>query len=393
MPRPKWCCQSRFTITRAVSGLSGDWRPSFASASRRPVLPVRESTRRGTACRPAKIAGEARLHLVRPGSPSSPRSSRYVFGGGPGGRSGPSPPAAAAGFFASNALSRFCSSSSLARSSAGMRLGDLGRGHHDLSLRLGDEFLLPAGPLLRRRAVRGLRPPAESFASFASNSSRPVRPFERGDLVADRLRQRLVFACWRPRGPSPSAGGGDGQVAAERGRGEERLQAVVVGLRDRLELVVVAAGAGDRQPEERERRPCRSCRSSVFCRRCAWSAESVMSGPSRLNPVATRAVGVAGERLVAGELLDDEAVVRLVGVERADDVVAVPPGVGPGLVELVAVGVGVAGQVEPVPAPALAVVRARRAAGRPPSPRRPATCRRRRRRSPPASAAGRSGRT
>ena len=55
---------------------------------------------------------------------------------------------------------------------------------------------------------------------------------------------------------------------------------------------------------------------SVFCRRWAWSAASVMSGPSRLNPVAIERVAVAGERLVAGELLADEPVVRLVGVER-----------------------------------------------------------------------------
>ena len=87
--------------------------------------------------------------------------------------------------------------------------------------------------------------------------------------------------------------------------------------------------------------------------------------------MAIRASRVAGERLVAGELLEDEAVVRLVGVEGADDVVAVAPGVGPRFVELVAVGLGVAGEVEPVPAPALAVVRARRAAGRSPSRRRP----------------------
>ena len=96
---------------------------------------------------------------------------------------------------------------------------------------------------------------------------------------------------------------------------------------------------------------------SVFGRRWAWSAESVMSGPSRLKPVAIRASRIAGERLVAGELLEDEAVERLVGVEGADDVVAIAPGVGPRFVELVAVGVGVAGEVEPVPAPALAVVR------------------------------------
>ena len=60
---------------------------------------------------------------------------------------------------------------------------------------------------------------------------------------------------------------------------------------------------------------------------------------------------------VAGEVLRDELVVGHVGVEGADDVIAVLVGVGDGGVELVAARLGVAHQVEPVPAPALAEVR------------------------------------
>ena len=51
------------------------------------------------------------------------------------------------------------------------------------------------------------------------------------------------------------------------------------------------------------------------------------------------------------------SVVGLVAVEGADDVVAIAPGVGAVRVVLEAVGVGVADDVEPVAAPALAVVR------------------------------------
>ena len=103
--------------------------------------------------------------------------------------------------------------------------------------------------------------------------------------------------------------------------------------------------------------------------------------------------GIVGGDLVAGELEPDELVVGHVAVQGLDDPVAIPPGVGPGLVELEAVGVGVARQVEPVLRPALAVVRAgqqtiddrlvgiRRAVGE------------ERRRPPRASAAGRSGRS
>ena len=86
------------------------------------------------------------------------------------------------------------------------------------------------------------------------------------------------------------------------------------------------------------------------------------------KPIAAsgRLSSPSGE-LVGGDLLDDEPVVGQVVVERADDLVAVGVRVRVAalLLEDVALGVGVAGDVEPVPAPALAVVRARRAAGRP----------------------------
>ena len=70
---------------------------------------------------------------------------------------------------------------------------------------------------------------------------------------------------------------------------------------------------------------------------------------------------------VAGDVFDHELVEGQVGVEGADDVVAVAPGVGDVEVELVAVRLGVADQVEPVAAPALAVVRGWRGADRRPS--------------------------
>src|SRR2546428_12844050 len=58
-------------------------------------------------------------------------------------------------------------------------------------------------------------------------------------------------------------------------------------------------------------------------------------------------------QLVARKLLQNEAVVRLVAVERADHVVAIAPHLGADLIVLVAVGIGVARQVQPVPRPAL----------------------------------------
>ena len=62
-------------------------------------------------------------------------------------------------------------------------------------------------------------------------------------------------------------------------------------------------------------------------------------------------------QLVAGELLGDELVVRFVVVQGANHVVAITPYKGLGPVAFITVGLGVANQIEPMPAPAFAVVR------------------------------------
>ena len=61
--------------------------------------------------------------------------------------------------------------------------------------------------------------------------------------------------------------------------------------------------------------------------------------------------------LVTRDLFPDEPVVRLVAVERIDDVVAVAPCMRHVRVALVAGGVGITCEVEPVARPAFAVTR------------------------------------
>ena len=73
--------------------------------------------------------------------------------------------------------------------------------------------------------------------------------------------------------------------------------------------------------------------------------------------VAVALGGGGGGEEVAGDLFADELVVGEVAVEGVDDVVAVAPGIAEGDVFIEAVGVGVAGDIEPVAAPAFAVVR------------------------------------
>ncbi len=62
--------------------------------------------------------------------------------------------------------------------------------------------------------------------------------------------------------------------------------------------------------------------------------------------------------LIARQLLDQKPVVRLVLVEGVDHVVAVSPGVRLVAVALVAVGFGVTDDIQPMPRPALSILRA-----------------------------------
>ena len=142
--------------------------------------------------------------------------------------------------------------------------------------------------------------------------------------------------------------------------GEDGLQAVVVGLLDGVEFVIVAAGAVDGEAEEG----------------AAGGGDDVVEIVGALLQPAGEIAnadgvvgsgdqeagggfdgGVTGMELVGGELLDDEAIEGLVAVEGTDDVVAVGPGVFAEVILLEAVTFAEANDVEPVASPALAIVR------------------------------------
>ena len=74
---------------------------------------------------------------------------------------------------------------------------------------------------------------------------------------------------------------------------------------------------------------------------------------------ALMAFGIAGRvgQQVAGDLLADELVVGLVDVEGVNHVVAIAIGVDVRQVFILPVGIGIAGHVEPMPAPPLAILR------------------------------------
>ena len=144
-------------------------------------------------------------------------------------------------------------------------------------------------------------------------------------------------------------------------RALERLEngehAIVVDLRERFELVVVAASAAQRDSQKRRRG------------RAENVVELVVTVDLRLGrlvvpgPQSQKRGGDLGSRIrpvnfIAGQLLGQESAVRFIAIEGIDDVVAIPPGVRLVAVALIAVGLGESDDVEPMPPPALAVMRA-----------------------------------
>ena len=68
-------------------------------------------------------------------------------------------------------------------------------------------------------------------------------------------------------------------------------------------------------------------------------------------------IGIAAWRLnqVAGQVLDQKIIVRNIGIEGANQVIAIPPGIGQFVIEFVATSFRVANQVHPVSRPSFAV--------------------------------------
>ena len=188
------------------------------------------------------------------------------------------------------------------------------------------------------------------------------------------------------------AGRGERVIVTEPCRREERLEAVEVGLADRVELVVMAPRTADRQAQEDQPGRLGDVVERILAAQ-ALVIEVDHVGIAAIEPRGDECRRITGPELVARKLQADERVIRQVAIEGLDDPVAIAPGVGPGLVEFEAVGLGEPRQVEPVLPPALAVMRARQQTIDEPliGERRPS--RPEMRRAPRAWAAARSGRS
>ena len=142
---------------------------------------------------------------------------------------------------------------------------------------------------------------------------------------------------------------------------ECRREAVEVGLCDRVELVIVAASAIYGEPEE----GLPDGADEVFEFILPGDDPHLVVAQNRIvnrgneEPGGLHGFGIVGAQHVASELQPRELVVRHVRVQRANDPVAVGPGIWAHTVAFEAIGLAITNDIEPVPRPALAVVRRR----------------------------------
>ena len=142
--------------------------------------------------------------------------------------------------------------------------------------------------------------------------------------------------------------------------GQDAVEGVKVALADGVELVVVAAGAGDRQAEEAfgEDVDLVVGEGRLFVegvgRGEAVRHHPVMGGAEGRFVDVQLPVDSRDREQVPRDVLANEPIVRHVVVERPDQVVAIAPGERDGRVALAAVRFGEPEPVHPVPRPALA---------------------------------------
>src|SRR5215469_4162313 len=139
---------------------------------------------------------------------------------------------------------------------------------------------------------------------------------------------------------------------------EERAQRVKIVLRGWVELVIVADGATHSKSHERGAERFRALSRYVYAQLFWNGATFIAADPQAHITARDQGIECLHRHQVAGDLLNGELIERLVHVEGADHVIAVWPDVA-AVVEMEAVGIGIASVVEPIPCALLAKSRAR----------------------------------
>ena len=258
MPSPKWCCQIRFTITRAVSGLPCE--ASHSANPRRRQLDFASAG--GSGKRPLGLAHDrqhARRHLrarrVRAAAMQEVRRLRLAARA----RRSPAPSGTAPALLARaprSPPSRSRASPSRRRGiSATMSFSVTslrGACRWQIVLSICMTFSLCPSVRLSGGVLHATCMYSGSFAISRSTNLLQVRRFD----LALRLRSGRCSASMRcvSRRLALDLVRRHQRMLDRPRREEHRLHPVVVLLRNRIELVVVAARAADRQPHERQRR-------------------------------------------------------------------------------------------------------------------------------------------
>ena len=136
---------------------------------------------------------------------------------------------------------------------------------------------------------------------------------------------------------------------------EDREELVVFAVLDRVEFVVVTLCATDGEAEKRGAKRAHAIHHRLDAKLLGVDAAFLVDLGVAVEAGGNFLVrGRAGQEITA-ELIDDKLIVGLVAIQRRDDPVAVFPNLA-GRVDGVAVGIGVARDIEPRARPAFAVV-------------------------------------
>ena len=137
---------------------------------------------------------------------------------------------------------------------------------------------------------------------------------------------------------------------------DRRLQGVIVFLRNRIKFVIVATRTLNCQPQHAA--PDRGKHIVEVIKAALRSIlfPEIHSRARAKEPRGNHRVDTLRFEFIAGDLLFYENVEGFVLVQRADHVVAIHPGIRTVVVVLKAIGICITRHVQPVPAPAFAIV-------------------------------------
>ncbi len=175
-------------------------------------------------------------------------------------------------------------------------------------------------------------------------------------VTVDRLLVQLHFGNGRNRDDTGVFDRATPTGAVSADVAEERKQPVVVLLGNRINLVVVATSTTNRETKKDLSGRAEDV-VKVLETRLLDVNRFILPDPQPIIPGGNLAIGGHRVQFIPGKLLGRKTVERLVTVEGPDHIITVSPDMRLRPVTFVAVGLGVANQVEPVAAPLLSVVR------------------------------------